>query len=92
MDTKEQIKIMQHFVDGGEVEYYDRLDSRWLPVREPLWNWYGSTYRVKPEPRECWGFNATNYKSGMVFWKREEAEAFWKDEEGEIIHLLEVTD
>jgi len=92
MDTKEQIKIMQHFVDGGEVEYYDRLDSRWLPVREPLWNWYGSTYRVKPKPLECW---ANMYELGPCGCHASKQAAVDNASGGALrvaVHMREVTD
>ena len=50
MTLQEQIKIMQAFADGKEIEYTDKGRTDWDPSSTPLWNWYDFDYRIKPEP------------------------------------------
>lgn len=54
--TLEAIKVMQHFADGGEVEYLCTGDGcgQWHDDEPPHWNWHSSKYRIKPKPLECW--------------------------------------
>jgi len=48
MDLKEQIKVMQHFAEGGKVEdSYLRLNA-WKPTDNPVWNWDSYDYRIQP--------------------------------------------
>ena len=51
MELDEQIKVMQHYADGKEVEI--KLVSGWEQLDTPKWDWAGYDYRikkVKPEP------------------------------------------
>ena len=49
MNTQEMIKVMQHFADGGDVEFSPIAGTpMWLPLKEPLWNWVITTYRIAP--------------------------------------------
>ena len=55
MELCEMIKVMQHFKDGGEVEFKRTIedDTKWeklLPV--PVWNWERFDYRIKPEKQK----------------------------------------
>lgn len=43
---QEQIEVMQHFADGGEVEKHYGVDG-WEVVFNPAWNWSTQDYRVK---------------------------------------------
>jgi hypothetical protein len=53
MTTKEQIAVMQGYVDGKQVQM--RLCSgKWTYITRPNWNWLENEYRIKPEPREWW--------------------------------------
>jgi hypothetical protein len=55
--TKEVIKVMQHFAEGGEIEHRDRGDRysrKWQPLTDPLWDWADTEYRIKPKPLEGW--------------------------------------
>ena len=45
-ETLEAIKVMQHYADGGEVEYW--LAGEWVPHSSPNWGWAESDYRIKP--------------------------------------------
>ncbi len=48
MKLKEMIKVMQHFEDGGEVEFEFQNDTL---TCNPSWNWADYTYRIK-EPKQ----------------------------------------
>ena len=60
-DTKERIGVMQAYVDGKEIEFYDADDEKWVTTESPLWN-YNIRYRVRLMPKyrpfesseECW--------------------------------------
>lgn len=39
---------MEHFANGGEVEYHDN-NLGWLPATTPVWDWAHQEYRIKPD-------------------------------------------
>lgn len=43
----EKIKVMQHFENGGEVEYSSSCKESWKVSDDPVWNWYAMKYRIK---------------------------------------------
>ena len=47
---EEKIAVMQAFADGKEIEFTENYlaDKKWNYTRDPLWNWSGTDYRVKP--------------------------------------------
>ena len=49
MELKEMIKVMDHFKNGGEVEYSVKEDdySSWIKCVNPLWDWFDYNYRIK---------------------------------------------
>ena len=53
MELKEMIKVMQHFEDGGEVEYALNEDEyiEWCKCVNPIWDWYEFKYRII-EPKQ----------------------------------------
>ena len=50
-DLKEQIEIMTHYLNGGEVECVEKGNDNWEIVTKPLWNFDDFEYRIK-EPKE----------------------------------------
>ena len=50
-DLKEQIEIMTHYLNGGEIECVEKGNDNWEMVTRPLWNWDDCEYRIK-EPKE----------------------------------------
>ena len=50
-DLKEQIEIMTHYLNGGEVECVEKGNDNWEIVTKPLWNWDEFKYRIK-EPKQ----------------------------------------
>lgn len=59
--AQERIDLMQAYVDGKQIQYFNRLEGKWEDTTDPRWS-QGSSYRVKPEPNyrpfknteECW--------------------------------------
>ena len=71
MELKEMIKVMQHFVDGGEVECVEKGNDNWEIDYDPLWNWDDFKYRIK-EPKqkvtiEKWLMQSTIDKEYRIF-------------------------
>ena len=48
-DLKEQIEIMTHYLNDGEVECVEKGNNNWEIVTKPLWNWDDFTYRIKEQ-------------------------------------------
>ncbi len=47
-ETKNAIAVMQHYADGGEVEYSDSISiNPWEITRSPKWDWLQFEYRIK---------------------------------------------
>lgn len=47
-----KIAVMQHFLNGGKVEYTSIGQNYWADYVEPSWNWALFDYRIKEEPKE----------------------------------------
>lgn len=47
-ETAERIKVMQAYVDGKTIEFFNEANNKWEVCEKPLWT-PGDTYRVKPE-------------------------------------------
>ena len=50
MELKEMIKVMQHYENGGVVDFRAK-NKEWLRVVSPTWNWVDYDYRIK-EPKQ----------------------------------------
>ena len=61
--TKELIEVMQHFVDGGEVEYFSSAHGAWYTVEHPTWADHVK-YRIKKltKPSIDWSHVAPEFK------------------------------
>ena len=46
-DLKEQIEIMTHYLNGGEIECVEKGNDNWEIVTKPLWNFDDFKYRIK---------------------------------------------
>ena len=53
-DLKEQIEIMTHYLNGGDVEVRLENNNRdnWGPASNPSWNWHTYTYRIKEQKQK----------------------------------------
>lgn len=57
----ERIPLMQAYVDGKQIQFFNRLEDKWEDTIDPRWS-QENRYRVKPEPNyrpfknaeECW--------------------------------------
>ena len=47
MELKEMMEVMEHFGNGGEVEYTETGFNKWRIANDPSWNWYDYNYRIK---------------------------------------------
>ena len=52
MELKEMIKVMQHYDNGGEVEYSNRESNIWSESSTPVWNWVDYDYRIKRQKQK----------------------------------------
>ena len=51
-DLKEQIEIMTHYLNGGEVECVEKGNDNWEIVTKPLWDWFDYKYRIKEQKQK----------------------------------------
>jgi hypothetical protein len=50
-DTEYILGVMAAFLNGKVIQWRDRFKGEreeWQDTDQPLWNWRGSEYRVKP--------------------------------------------
>ena len=45
----EMIEVMEHYKNGGEVEYLGKDDeyTSWSKCGNPIWDWFGCEYRIR---------------------------------------------
>ena len=59
--AQDRIALMQAYVNGKQIQYFNRLEGKWEDTTDPRWS-QGSSYRIKPESNyrpfrnaeECW--------------------------------------
>ena len=51
-DLKEQIEIMTHYLNGGEIECVEKGNDNWEIVTKPLWNFDDFEYRKKEQKQK----------------------------------------
>ena len=44
---KEMIEVMEHYGNGGTVEYVGMGVDDWEVASHPTWNWYDYEYRIR---------------------------------------------
>ena len=44
--TKEQIAVMQAYIDGKKIEYKNVLWEHWVSCENPTWDWNTYEYRI----------------------------------------------
>ena len=55
--TKQKNEVMQAFADGKVIQYRPRnREENWGDIKEPIWAWDTSDYRVKPEVKPVHAF------------------------------------
>lgn len=83
---QEQIAVMTHFMNGGRIEYHNRVEEdSWVLVSNPIWNWDTYDYRIQSTPKPL---SAEDFPPGTVLrdknapdlWRQINAvssESFW---------------
>ena len=70
-DLKEQIEIMTHYLNGGEIECVEKGNDNWEIVTKPLWNFDDFEYRIKEQKQkvtiEKWLMQSTIDKEYRIF-------------------------
>ena len=59
--AQERIDLMQAYVDGKQIQFFNRLEDKWVDTIDPTWSQFNRS-RVKPESNcrpfknaeECW--------------------------------------
>jgi len=52
MTTRQQIKVMEAFTRGEEIEYICKYGIKiWTVTNTPLWDWDDYIYRIKEKPK-----------------------------------------
>ena len=52
MELKEMIKVMTHYLNGGDVECVEKGNDNWEIVTKPLWNFDDFEYRIKEQKQK----------------------------------------
>lgn len=67
---QEQIEVMQHYANGGEVEYFDKKWKEWTIASTPNFNWAKIDYRIKEQKKtitiEKWLMKTGDRKSFFI--------------------------
>jgi hypothetical protein len=74
MTHDEMITVITHHKNGGEVQCLNHSagDDRWIPIKNPAWNFPECDYRAKPEPVILWleldskGLVIASYKNRTI--------------------------
>ena len=72
MELKEMIKVMQHYENGGKVEYREKGSTKdWRKNNDPYWVWDTYDYRIRePEGKitiEKWLLQSTIANEYRIF-------------------------
>ena len=51
-DLKEQIEIMTHYLNGGEIEASKKHEQIWAGASLPCWDWDTFDYRIKEQKQK----------------------------------------
>jgi len=65
MDLKDKIKVMQHFAEGGKIEYSRTYSELWKETSNPIWDWALYAYRIQP-PKTKQPLTAADFPPGTL--------------------------
>jgi len=98
MTPSEMIEVLQHFVDGGMIEFRSTIVDDddyliWQDAVVPTWNFDDFDYRIKPKPLEGWT-NVDDYghSSGFLHMSHEGAIVSQCKTYHRTVHMREVVD
>ena len=71
--AQDRIDLMQAYVDGKQIQYFNMLEGKWEDTTDPRWS-QGSSYRIKPELNyrpfrtieECWQEMRKHHPFGWI--------------------------
>ena len=71
--TETKIKVMQHFLNGGNIEYYSEIKDAWVLVEGvPFWDWHNCEYRIQEQNKsiilEKWLCSTTDEFDNIEYW------------------------
>jgi hypothetical protein len=46
--TQKMIEVMQAYVDGQFIQFYNNGSKQWVNVNDPCWGWGDFDYRIAP--------------------------------------------
>lgn len=49
MTLEEKIKVMEHYKNGGEIQYCFNHIKIWIDANNPDWDWNRCSYRIKEQ-------------------------------------------
>ena len=94
MQVSEQIRIMQDFLAGKQIEVQKAEGGKWYPAEISVWNWQVCNYRVKPmlESNDQL-FTMSELEEKVDYWQGRAKElqkevAHWRDREKELLATL----
>lgn len=62
--TEEMIAVMQHYADGGDVEFTIGNDPLWAIATQPNWDWPNVDYRIAvTKPSIDWSHVSDEYNA-----------------------------
>ena len=71
-EARENAKVLQHYADGGDVQYRRRREEEWKDGM-PLFNFGNCAYRIKPKPAEGWGTISDDGDCPLMYSSEEDA-------------------
>ena len=91
-EAREAIKVLQHYADGGDVEYRSSLADRWWLASAPVFDFTKRQYRIKPKPAEGWGTITDSDPDSLVGWESRARAELRAVPGRRVIHWREVTE
>jgi hypothetical protein len=87
-------ELIKQWADGAEIESQSAVSQEWCRIA-PNWN-EATTYRVKPQPVECWVIEYIDGTTGIYDYstagEAKEFKASYPDIVARIIHMREVVE
>lgn len=83
------IAIMQAYVDGKKIEFWDSGNMIWKPITNSYWNWSRYDYRIKPEPPKKVHMPYDNVEDFLTSQK--ENGLFVRKKHGEVLYNIGVS-
>lgn len=81
MAIKDNIKVMEAFIDGADIECrykdldnYNPVDRDWVTTPKPSWNFEQYDYRIKEGPTVFWISFTNDGKPDEIHTNRKDAE------------------